>query len=399
MSLEFRSLETDVQGVDPIRTIGTLAAALIASCGTDVDPESERGPASAWPFDLPPGFPAPKNPKSNPVTAEKAELGRHLFYDVRLSQNRTQSCASCHEQARAFSEPRAVSVGSTGEAHVRNAGALVNVAYNGTLNWADPGLTRLEDQIPGPLFGEAPVELGATDSVLERLAADDRYRRLFDEAFPEVPEDSRVTWDRVIGALATFCRTLISGRSPFDRYTYGDDPNALSPAARRGLRLFFSERLECFHCHGGFNFTQSSVHSDTPFEASFFHNTGLYDVDGRGGYPDVDRGVYDATGRPTDMGRFRAPTLRNVEVSGPYAHDGSVGTLEEVIANYERGGRRVATGPWAGDGADNPFKSGFVSGFSLTDSERADLLAFLRSLTDESFLSDPRFSDPWSEDP
>ena len=361
-----------------------------SSAGTGNASESEG-------LSVPEGFPAPDVPEDNPFSVEKAELGRHLFYDVRLSENETQSCASCHEQAHAFAQGQPVAIGSTGAAHPRNASALVNTAYNATLTWANPLLTDLESQILIPIFGEAPLELGASGherEILERLEQDEVYVALFASAFPN--ESGPLNWDQVVRALSTFVRSLISGNSPFDRFVYHDEPDALSDAAQRGLRLFFSERLECHHCHGGFNFTESSVHRDSAFGSARFHNTGLYDLDGRGAYPPDNTGLFEFTGKPEDMGRFRPPTLRNVAVSGPYMHDGSLETLEDVVRFYEAGGRLIEEGKYAGDGRKNPNKSGFLAGFSLTDDERADLIAFLESLTDSAFLTDPRFSDPFS---
>jgi cytochrome c peroxidase len=329
------------------------------------------------------------------MSAPKVELGRLLFFDPLLSGNGTQSCASCHDPARAFTDGRPTSLGSTGEATRRNAMSLVNVAYNSTLNWANPGLTRLEDQARIPLLGTDPVELGLGGREAElpsRLAAEPRYRRRFPEVFPEDPDPYTV--ERVVQALAAFQRTLISGDSPYDRYVAGDQ-DALSEGAKRGLELFFSERLECFHCHGGFNFAQSVVHAGSGLEATPFNNTGLYNVDGRGAYPEKDQGLFEITGRPGDMGRFRAPSLRNVAVTAPYMHDGSVETLDDAIDHYARGGREIDDGPYAGDGRRSVFKSSFVSGFRLTPGEREDLKAFLRSLTDEAFLADPRFQSPY----
>lgn len=366
----------------------TLVLALVGCVGAP--------PEDPFPLSLPPGFPAPQVPEANPLTAARIELGRHLFYDERISGNGTQSCASCHRQERAFADGLIQPAGSTGVLHPRNSPSLTNAAYNASLTWANPLLTELEQQILVPLFGEEPIELGVTgheEEVLARLAAEPRYPALFEDAFPGEP--APIHWDNVVRALASFTRSLISGNSRFDRFVYQNEDEALSPSERRGLELFFSERLECHHCHGGFNFTESSVHAGSTFGAESFHNTGLYNLDGRGSYPPNNTGVYEITGAPSDMGRFRAPTLRNVAVTAPYMHDGSVATLEEVIRIYERGGRLLDDGPYAGDGAENPLKSGFIPGFTLTNEERADLLAFLESLTDESFLTDPRHADPW----
>lgn len=366
----------------------TCAACGAADQGHSVD---------AFALPLPEGFPAPAVPEDNPLTPEKVELGRFLFYDPRLSTNQTQSCASCHRQEKAFSDGRQVAVGSTGEVHPRNSPSLTNVAYNATLTWANPLLTTIEAQVLIPLFGDAPVELGARSEdriVLDRFAADVAMRERFVAAYPN--KDDPVQWESVVQALASFVRTLISGSSAFDRFVYAGERDALSTAARQGMELFFSERLECHHCHGGFNFSEASVHQDAAFDASRFHNTGLYNLDGMGAYPAHNTGVFEVTGRAEDMGRFRAPTLRNVAESAPYMHDGSMATLEEVVRFYEAGGRQIADGPLAGDGRQSPLKSGFVAGFVLSDDERRQLIAFLESLSDHVFLSDPRLADPFA---
>lgn len=372
----------------------TLALGALSACGGEaVDVPVADGSALVVPL----GFPPVPYPADNVPTAARIELGRHLFYDVRLSGNQMQACASCHEQARAFTEDKATSVGSTGEGHPRNSQSLTNVAFNPTLTWANPVLTELEHQHLVPIFGENPVELGVTgqeDEVLARFADAPEYAPLFAAAFPE--DEAPVSWARIADGLASFSRSLISGDSPFDRFVYHGEQDALSASARRGMELFYSEELECHHCHGGFNFTESTVHADSEFDAALFHNTGQYNIDGEGSYPEPNTGVFEVTGLVEDMGRFRPPSLRNVAVTSPYMHDGSVPTLEQVIRNYEAGGRVTEAGPHAGDGRTSPLKSGLVAGFTLTDDERADLVAFLESLTDQTFLTDPRFSDPWA---
>jgi len=370
---------------------GPILIAVLVGCATPEPEPVEQG------VPVPEYFPPPAVPEANPYSAAKAELGRFLFYDVRLSGNQQQSCGSCHLQELAFSDGIAVPTGSTGQRLVRNSQSLTNAAYNATYTWANPILTDLESQHLVPIFGESPVELGVNDGnlaeVLDRFASDPDYVARFAAAFPDEAEPVQV--DRIVDALATFVRTLVSGRSPFDRFTYEGDNDALTESQRRGLSLFYSERLECHHCHGGFNFSEASTHAGSKFEAALFHNTGLYDVDGEGSYPADNPGLFEFTADPADMGRFRAPTLRNVAVTGPYMHDGSMATLDEVVRHYEAGGRLIEEGEHAGDGRANPYKSGLVAGFSLTDSERADLVAFLESLTDEAFLTDPRLSDPF----
>lgn len=336
------------------------------------------------------------------MSQAKVELGRRLFYDKRLSGNQTQSCASCHKQELAFTDGRATALGSTDEAHFRSAMALVNIAYSATLGWSGPSVLTLERQIPIPMFGEFPVELGLhtlePEALLERFKQDGQYVELFAQAFPEASDDP-ITLDHIIKAIAAFERTLLSFNSAYDRFTFDHDKQALSESAQRGMTLFFSERLECFHCHGGFNFSDAVDHDGLAFPSQTFHNTGLYNIDGMGSYPEIDTGVMLSTGNLDDMGRFKAPTLRNIAVTAPYFHDGSAQTLTEVLAHYERGGRALTSPPYPGDGRNSPYKSELITGFILTDQERADLIAFLESLTDEQFLMDPRFSDPFETTP
>jgi len=154
--------------------------------------------------------------------------------------------------------------------------------------------------------------------------------------------------------------------------------------------------MECFHCHGGYNFSDSTVDRTIAFVSRPFHNTGLYNIGGTGDFPPGNQGVIEISGDAGDMGKFRAPTLRNIEFTAPYMHDGSIETLEQVIEFYSAGGRNIETGPFAGDGRFNPFKDGFVHGFSATDQEKQDLIAFLKSLTDTSVMQSSRFSNPWN---
>ncbi|MGH1344018.1 MAG: MbnH family di-heme enzyme [Nannocystales bacterium] len=337
------------------------------------------------------GQPAPMVPSESPMSAARVELGRHLFYDVRLSGNGEQACASCHEQARAFTDGEATPVGSTGDPVPRNSMTLTNVAYRNTLAWSNPALTDLESHALVPLFGEFPVELGLTGvegQVFERLESDPLYPALFGDA--GLP----VTTGAVTSALASFQRTLLSYDSPYDRWVAGD-VHALSEAAQRGADVFFSEAGECYHCHGGFDFTNDVRTTDLPAGASAFANTGLYNVEGTGRYPEPNVGLVEFTGAAPDMGRFRVPTLRNVAVTAPYMHDGSVETLEEVVRHYVRGGSNHEQGPWAGDGAENPYKDSLIRPLDLDDTDVADVVAFLEALTDEAFLEDPRYADPW----
>lgn len=274
--------------------------------------------------------------------------------------------------------------------------SLTNIGYNPVFTWANPTVRRLEIQALVPMFGENPIELGMSGKetlLFDRLRAEPRYRDLFPAAFPGDADPFSLS--NLTKAIASFERTLISGRSPYDRYRSGEDPRALSAAARRGETLFFSETTECFHCHGGFNFTQTVDYAGKGFAEIEFHNNGLYNIDGKGGYPAPNTGVHEITDDPDDMGRFKAPTLRNIALTAPYMHDGSLKTLDDVIAHYAAGGRTLTTGPDKGIGATSPLKSSFVNGFRLTPRQRKDLVAFLESLTDTTFTKDPSLSDPW----
>ena len=347
------------------------------------------------------------------MSAEKVALGRALFYDTRLSGDGSMSCATCHRQELAFTDSRDRPVGVTGEVHPRSAMSLTNVAYNVSFTWDDPGSRSLEEQLTTPIFGHDPVEMGMerSEDLLARLRDDWLMVLAFQAAFGAPASDPGpvVTMERVAKALAAFERTLISGNSAFDRYMYQGQGDALSTSERRGMQLFFSHRLACSDCHHGFNFSGPFHFEGSRDHEPVFHNTGLYNLkiqpadglggdspsgDGLGAYPDDNPGLRRHSLRIEDSGRFRAPTLRNIAVTAPYMHDGSVPNLEAVIDHYATGGRTLHHGPNAGIGALNPFKNERVRGFELEDSERRDLLAFLHALTDETFLSDPRFGPP-----
>lgn len=361
----------------------------------DLGPKPGADEAGGFDWQLPPGFPLPIVPEDNPMTADKVELGRHLFYDRRLSGNESMSCASCHEQRLAFTDGRAVAVGATGESTPRSAMSLANVAYAATLTWGHPYLASLERQAQVPMFGDAPVELGlrSQSALEERLRAVPEYQALFALAFAD--EEEPITLLNVTRALASFQRTLLSGASPFDAWLYGAEEAAISESAKRGYALFNSEKLECFHCHLSFNFTDQVVFQSQAFASTPFHNTGLYNLDETGAFPEPNTGIFDVTRDPRDMGKFKAPTLRNIAITAPYMHDGSIASLSEVLDHYAAGGRTIALGENAGIGSDNPLKSNLVRGFTLTDEERADVLAFLESLTDRAFLENSAFGDPW----
>lgn len=381
----------------PFRRSGIAASILLPatlSVGC-LRPVAETGPPPAgllashpdrWAKLVPVGFPLPLAASDDPHPA-LAELGRHLFYDPRLSGNGTQSCSSCHQQQRAFTDGLAQAIGSTGERHHRSSMTLTNVAYNSSFTWANGALVRLEDQLAIPLFNEHPIEMGVRgreEMIFERLRAEPRYRALTATAFPDDPDPINLA--NVKRALTAFVGTLISANSPYDRVVFKGDSAAMPAEAWRGMSLFFSERVGCSQCHQGFNFSGPVRTHELTDTESTFHNTALYNVDGKGSYPEADSGLYGLTKAPGDMGRFRAPTLRNVVVTAPYMHDGSVPDLAAVIEHYSAGGR---------SGEDNPSRSALIRPFSLNDQEKKELIAFLEALTDEQFLSSPRFADPW----
>jgi cytochrome c peroxidase len=261
--------------------------------------------------------------------------------------------------------------------------SLTNVAYNVTYGWADSSLRSLEQQMAVPMFNEHPIEMGIKGhetEIVGRLEKDSGFARDFAAVFPG--ESRPISLTNVVKAIATFERTLVSADSAFDRYLYRDDRRAMTAAALRGKDLFFSKQLRCSECHASFNLSGPVTFEKALPVTALFHNTGLYDTDGRGGYPRTDQGLVEITHRPPDMGRFRAPTLRNVAVTAPYMHDGSVPTLRAAVAHYAAGG--VAS----------PLKSDRIKGFPMTAAQTNDLIAFLDSLTDRGFLTNPAFAAP-----
>ena len=333
---------------------------------------------TSYVWNLPKGFPRPRVPVDNPMSASKVELGRHLFYDTRLSANGKSSCSTCHQQSLAFTDGRPVAVGTTGQKHPRGSMSLVNVAYSAVLTWSNPGMTRLEFQALVPMFGEHPLELGLhrDDHTSALLQADHEYQKLFREAFPS--EAKPYSFDNVTKALASFERSIVSVNSPYDHYHFGGDDTAVSESAKHGEVLFFSQPLSCFRCHGGFNFSDNTASAGHEVSDLEFHNNGLYKA-----YLPPNLGIAEFTGNPKDVGKFKAPTLRNIAVTAPYMHDGSIPSLEAVVDHY------------AAAGHDNPLKDQLIGGFRLSAQDKNDLINFLKSLTDDVVLHDPRFSNPW----
>ncbi len=302
--------------------------------------------------------------------APQAALGRYLFYDKRISVNGQYSCASCHKQELAFTDGRAQALGATGQLHPRSAMSLVNLATATAFNWANPTVHSLEEQALKPMFGKEPVEMGVDKTrLLQLIRTDAMYKEQFPKAFPS-PDPW--TLSNVAKALAAFERTIVSNQSPYDRYHRGGDATAISDAAKRGEMLFFLDGLSCFRCHAGPDFT------GRPRDE--YHNTALYDP-----YAAPNIGLTLFTKRTADTGKFKAPTLRNIALTAPYMHDGSVPTLDAVLDHYAAGGRAHG----------NAQKDKLMTGFDLTPLNRADLIAFLGSLTDESLIHNPALSNPW----
>lgn len=328
------------------------------------------------------------SPDSALVTA-----GRRLFFDTRLSFNNTKSCGSCHDPKFAFTDGYRRSITAAGENLAHNSPSLINAALLRYFDWANPAVRTLEKQQERPLFNTHPAELGVTGNeklILQRIESDPLYPGLFQSAFPG--ETPAIDFPHIIRAIAAFEKTLQSQQSPYDLYVSGDS-NALSAEAKQGMNLFFSAKLHCGNCHTPPLFTTAAV-SNNP--DSIYFNTGLYNINNGNLYPGTDRGLAAITGKVADEGKFKVPSLRNVALTAPYMHDGSINTLEEAMALYEAGGRNIPNGPYAGDGRTNSHKHPLISGFHLQAGERRALMSFLYSLTDSSVLTNPRFQNPFN---
>ena len=328
---------------------------------------------------LPQGVAPPPVPADNPMSQAKVELGRRLFYEGDLSADGSLSCSTCHIQHRGFAEGAATHPGVSDTHGKRNVMGLANAAYLYPLTWADPWRDKLETQALVPLNGKDPVEMGMGghgDMMVDRLKGEDCYRQMFAAAFPQ--DKGEISLTNVTRALAAFERTLLSFNSPYDREQRGET-GALTPTAKRGEALFFSAQFHCAACHAGPNFTDAT--KDLALRQGAFHNIGLYNENGKGAYPATDHGLRDATFWQEDEGRIRTPSLRNVALTGPYMHDGSVPDLGLAVL------RHYGPGP-------NPLRDKLLSGPAPDALQTQDILAFLYALTDTGFASDPRFAQP-----
>ena len=289
-------------------------------------------------------------PEDNPLTKDKIELGRLLFFDKRLSKDNTIACASCHMAKFAFTDGRPVSTGIKGQKGGRSAPVSFNRVFSKAQFW-DGRAATLEDQSVGPFIN--PIEHGFAnhDEMVAKMKKISGYRKLFQEVF-----GGEITIDGVGKAIASFQRTVLSGNSPADRFDQGGDEKAISPEAQKGLVLF-REKARCTKCHSGFNFTDEK-----------FHNLGIGWDTGT-----VDLGRYMVTKNAADIGAFKTPTLREIARSAPYMHDGRFKTLEEVVNFYNKGGVK------------NPHQDELVLPLELTDEEKHNLVAFLRTLNGEGW--------------
>ncbi len=305
-------------------------------------------------MEIPKGFPAIEAPDDNQFTIERWALGKRLFYDPILSVDSTVSCASCHQQDKAFSDGLTFSVGVENRVGTRNAPTLANIAYHPYFT-REGGVPTLEMQILVPIQEHDEFDFNIV-LLAERLQQDSSYVLAAHEAYQRAIDPFVIT-----RALACFERSLISGNSAYDQYEFQNRIGALDDAALRGRDLFFSDRTNCSTCHSGFNFTNYT-----------FENNGLYEE-----YE--DEGRFRLTGEAIDRARFKVPSLRNVEWTGPYMHDGSIQTLEEVVLHYQNGGK------------NHPNKSTLIRPLNLTQTEIMDLVAFLQSLSDPSFIENSLF--------
>ncbi len=303
---------------------------------------------------VPLGLPPVPIPADNPPTADTIALGRRLYYDPQLSVDGTISCASCHAPQFAFADERPVSIGVGNKTGTRHAPTVINSAYN-TLQFWDGRAPSLEEQAKGPMTN--PVEMAHTlDGVVKRLQADPKYAALFKKAWGT----DRIDIDMVAKSIASFERTVLAGDSPFDRFYYGHDEKALSPAAQRGLKIFTDpKKADCAGCH-------TIGKSNALFTDNKFHNLGI-GADTHGNLSDVGR--FSQTKKDEDMGCFKTPTLRNLAHRGPFMHDGSFPTVKDALAHYIGGGNTN----------EHLDKDMHALDF-LTVEERDDLLEFLDSL-------------------
>lgn len=317
----------------------------------------------------------------------KIALGQKLFFDNRLSYNQQKSCASCHDPKFCFSDGYRTSAGTDGYNVKHNAPSLLNVVFLNHLTWADSSVHDLSQQMRNPLFNENPRELGIKGHeqiVLENIGNDSMYQKAFKSAFPQ--QASPIQLDNIINAIAAYESILTSFNSKYDRYLKGQK-QVLNQQELAGMKLYQSDRLQCAKCHDKPTLSQR--------QDLVYANTGLYNMNGH--YPQQDQGLFDYTGNAQDIGKFRIPSLKNVMLTAPYTHNGSVQTITEMIDIYAAAGRKIPDGPFKGDGSLHPNKSKLINGFELTKLEKEQLIAFLNALTDTSNLHLELWKDPFKK--
>jgi cytochrome c peroxidase len=328
---------------------------LVASLGF-VLKDSEEMSFTKYELNLPKGVPLPIIPADNELSMERVQLGKMLFYDNILSSDNSISCSSCHAPEKSFSDGRSMSLGVHDSIGERNAMPLVNLAWSNSFFW-DGGAKSLELQILKPLTSHSEMNMDL-DHTIQRLNKNKIYRKLFMKAYGSKPDAATL-----FKALASFERTLISFNSKYDRRSRNSG-SGFESTETRGFYLFVGGQTHCTSCHSGILFTNNS-----------FQNNGLSET-----Y--ADEGRFKITGNENDKGKFKVPTLRNIAVTAPYMHDGSIKTLEEVVEHYNSGGKL------------HPNKSPHVHNNDsppLTEEQKTDLVNFLKTLTDEEFLNNPAF--------
>jgi len=318
-------------------------------------------------------FPNPKLPEDNQLTVQKVELGRMLFYEKKLSKGETQSCADCHLQVDGFSDIRRFSLGVDDLPGRRQAMAIFNMAWHTNGFFWDGRAPMLRDQALKPI--QDPLEMNETlENAVAKLQATKDYRFQFARAF----EDSTITAEKMGLAMEQFMNTILSMNSKYDQYLLGNA--TLSESEQRGHDLFFTEfdpngsvkGGECFHCHAGVNFTNNK-----------FMNNGLDDESSF-----TDFGYFETTASDTDKAKFKVPSLRNIAFTAPYMHDGRFATLDDVLNHYNHGVKNSAT-------VDEIMQYNINPGLQLTVKDIEDIIAFLHTLSDETYLTNKDYSNPF----
>lgn len=343
--------------------------------------ENEGTPADPTPyaFNIPSGYPQPIQPADNITTVEGAELGRRLFYDVRLSADNSMSCATCHKQENAFSDVNQFSLGIHGGHTNRNSMALINLTFNANQHFFWDGRAEtIERQVFEPVRN--PLEMASDwNTAVQKIKNESVYPPLFEAAFGSKDVDSV----RISRAIAQFLRTIVSFGSPFDKWARGEGP--LTAQQQNGLNLIQSQtKGDCFHCHNS---------ADRLFSRYGHTNNGL-DPQSAWADPAFDFGHFRVTGNPSDKAKFKVPTLRNIMLTAPYMHDGRFATMEDVLINhYLTGGQVSETIDPLMEYSPQAMPSN--PGLNLTPQDVQDIIAFLHTLTDTELTTNPKLSNPW----